>query len=116
MAKAAAESKADTPAHYSHSKRVSFGPYVSPEYIGMELFAFTLSLLYIAISFVQWLIPDFIWDNKDSGIVIRKFCFWQFIFELVFFSTDGQPKFIKQCPLKKKKIFPFDMNLQVSIE
>ena len=60
MAKAAAESKADTPAHYSHSKRVSFGPYVSPEYIGMELFAFTLSLLYIAISFVQWLIPDFI--------------------------------------------------------
>ena len=61
MAKAAAEAKADTPAHVSHSKRVSFGPYVSPEYIGMELFAFfTLSLLYIVISFVQWLMPDFI--------------------------------------------------------
>ena len=59
-AKAAAEAKADTPAHVSHSKRVSFGPYVSPEYIGMGLFAFTLSLLYIVISFVQWLIPDFI--------------------------------------------------------
>ena len=51
MAKAAAESKADTPVHVSHSKRVSFGPYVSPEYIGMGLF--TLSLLYIVIFFVK---------------------------------------------------------------
>ena len=50
-AKAAAEAMADTPAHVSHSKRVSFGPYVSPEYIGMGLF--TLSLLYIVIFFVQ---------------------------------------------------------------
>ena len=47
-AKASAEAKADLSA--SHSKRVSFGPYVSPEYIGMELFAFTLSLLYIKVS------------------------------------------------------------------
>lgn len=37
MAKAAAEAKADTPAHVSHSKRVSFGPYVSPEYIDKNL-------------------------------------------------------------------------------
>merc|ERR1712129_530433 len=37
MAKAAAESKADTPVHGSHSKRVSFGPYVSPEYIDKNL-------------------------------------------------------------------------------
>ena len=43
LAKASAEAKADTP-HTSHSKRVSFGPYVSPEYIGK----FLLEITYIS--------------------------------------------------------------------
>ena len=42
LAKASAEAKADTP-HTSHSKRVSFGPYVSPEYIGKFLLEIRVS-------------------------------------------------------------------------
>ena len=42
LAKASAEAKADT-LHTSHSKRVSFGPYVSPEYIGK----FLLQIIYL---------------------------------------------------------------------